>query len=65
VPDPQTGQRVAHLDLARHHIDMLSVLEEKCQGNLSEEEQEMLTNTLYQLRNSYIQLSNQARQQGG
>lgn len=63
IPDPTTGQRVAHLDLARHHIDMLNVLEEKTKDNLSEEESQMLTQTTYELRSRYIQLSTQARQQ--
>lgn len=62
IPDPRTGQRQAHLELARHHIDMLSVIEEKSKGNLSEEETNMLTGTLYELRSRYIQLSNQARE---
>jgi hypothetical protein len=62
IPDPRTGQRMAHLDLARHHIDMLTVIEEKTKGNLSEEETKMLAGTLYELRSRYIQLANQARQ---
>ncbi|MBI1336628.1 MAG: DUF1844 domain-containing protein [Phycisphaera sp.] len=61
IPDPRTGQRVAHLDLARHHIDMLSVIEEKTRGNLTDEESSMLTGTLYELRSRYIQLATQAR----
>lgn len=61
IPDPRTGQRIAHLDLARHHIDMLGVLEEKSKGNLTEEEQKMLSTTIYELRNTYIQISNQSR----
>lgn len=61
IPDPRTGQRVAHLDLARHHVDMLAVIEEKTKGNLSDEEQKLLASTLYDLRNTYIQLSNSAR----
>ena len=36
VPDPETGQRYAHMGLAKHHIDMLGVLQEKTKGNLSE-----------------------------
>ena len=63
IPDPRTGQRVAHLDLARHNIDMLTVLEEKTKGNLSEEEQNMLSSTLYELRNRYVQISQAARDQ--
>ena len=61
-PDPRTGQRVAHLDLARHHIDMLGVIEEKTKGNLSEEETDALTTTLYELRQRYVQVSAQARE---
>jgi Domain of unknown function (DUF1844) len=57
IPDPATGQRMAHLDLARHHIDMLSVLEDKTKNNLSKEESDMLATTLYELRNRYVQLT--------
>ncbi len=57
IPDPQTGQRMAHLDLARHHMDMLGVIEEKTKDNLSKEESDMLATTLYELRNRYVQLT--------
>jgi len=57
IPDPQTGQRMAHLDLARHHIDMLTIIEEKTKGNLSKEESDLLANTVYELRNRYVQLT--------
>lgn len=63
IPDPQTGERVAILDLARHHIDMLGVLEDKTQGNVSDEEQKLLAGALYELRMQYVQLSQQAVQQ--
>ncbi len=63
IPDPQTGQRVAILDLARHHIDMLGVIEEKTKGNLDDEESKMLSTTLHELRMQYMQLSQQALQQ--
>ncbi|GAB4108388.1 MAG: DUF1844 domain-containing protein [Phycisphaeraceae bacterium] len=56
IPDPATGQRIAHLDLARHHIDMLGVLEEKTKGNLTKEEEDLLASTLYELRNRYVQM---------
>jgi len=61
IPDPRTGQRMQHLDLARHHIDMLGVLEEKTKGNLSEEESKMLSGTTYELRSRYIQLASASR----
>ena len=61
IPDPHTGQRMQHLDLARHHIDMLSVLEEKTKGNLTPEESKMVSGTTYELRSRYIQLTSAAR----
>ena len=61
IPDPRTGQRMQHLDLARHHIDLLGVIEEKTKGNLTEEEEKMLSQTLYELRSRYIQMSTMAR----
>ena len=61
MPHPQTGQRFLDLDFARHQIDSLSVLEEKTQGNLSEEEQTLLSSTLYELRSTYVQVSNASR----
>lgn len=61
IPDPQTGQRYQSLDLARHHIDMLSVLSDKTKGNLTEEEAEMLKQSLYELRQAYIKVSGAAR----
>jgi hypothetical protein len=43
------------LDLARHSIDLLGVLQEKTRGNLSIEEQRMLENSLTELRFRYVQ----------
>lgn len=66
IPDPQTGRRMASLDMARHHIDMLSVIESKTKGNLDDEETKLLTSALYELRMQYVQLSQQviAQQMG-
>ena len=61
MPDPQTGQRYTNLDIARHHIDSLGVLEDKTKGNLSEDESKMLVGTLYELRQNYIQIANASR----
>lgn len=61
MPDPQTGQRYTNLDLARHHIDSLGVIEEKTKGNLTEEEQQVLTSSLYELRSTYVQIANASR----
>lgn len=61
IPDPRSGQRIQNLDLARHNIDMLTVLEEKTKGNLTEEEAGMLANATYELRTRYIQLAGASR----
>jgi hypothetical protein len=46
-----------NLPLARHFIDMLSILGEKTQGNLNMEEQRMLENSLTELRFRFVQES--------
>lgn len=61
MPDPQTGQRYTNLDIARHHIDSLTVLEDKTKGNLTDDENKMLASTLYELRQSYVQIANASR----
>jgi len=48
------------LDMAKFHIDMLAVLEEKTKGNLSDEESKMLTDTLAQLRMAFVEISKKA-----
>jgi len=63
VQDPQTGRAIVHLELARHHLDLLQVLQDKTEGNLDEEESTMLSTLLYELRNRYVQIANAARQQ--
>ena len=46
------------LDMAKFNIDMLGVIENKTQGNLSDEEQRLLQDTLHQLRMIFVQISN-------
>lgn len=43
------------LNVARHVIDLLAVLQEKTKGNLTMEEQRTLDNTLTELRFRYLQ----------
>jgi len=42
----------------RQMIDLISVLESKTKGNLTEQEQLILTNTLFQLRMTYMEIVN-------
>lgn len=55
--DPRTKQRYVDLDLAKHHIDTLSVLEEKTKGNLTDEEKTLLDRALYETRMQYVQMA--------
>lgn len=60
IPDPETNQPVLRPDLAKHHIDMLAVLEEKTQGNLDADESRMLSAALHELRMAFIAVQAQA-----
>lgn len=55
MPDPATGKATIFKPLARHMIDLLAVLEDKTQGNLDEEEAQMINEILSQLRMLYVQ----------
>lgn len=52
-----TEKRVDIVGL-RQMIDLISVLEEKTKGNLTEQEQSILTNTVFQLRMTYMEIVN-------
>ncbi len=54
MDDPSTGEKIKNLPLAKQTIDILGMLEEKTQGNLTEDEEKMLKNILYDLRMIYI-----------
>jgi len=50
-------KREPDLELAKYNIDMLQTLEEKTKGNLTKEEETVLTNTLNDLRMGYVQIA--------
>lgn len=54
IKDPQTGKTEVNFDLARHAIDTLVMLEQKTQGNLSHDEQEMLKNIVYDVKLRFV-----------
>ena len=49
------SDRPPNLEVARHTVDLLGVLQEKTKGNLSLQEQRLLENTLTELRFRYVQ----------
>ena len=52
-----------NLQLARHTIDMLAMLQEKTKGNLSTEDQRLVENTITELRFRYVYALEQAGKQ--
>ncbi len=50
-----------NLPLAKHSIDMLAMLEEKTRGNLSSEEQRLISNGLTELRFRYVQVADELK----
>ncbi|RMF89405.1 MAG: DUF1844 domain-containing protein [Nitrospinota bacterium] len=55
IPDPVSQQKVKNLELAKHTIDTLAMLEEKTRGNLTPDEEQLLKDLLYDLRMRYVQ----------
>jgi hypothetical protein len=51
--------------LARQTIDLLGVLEEKTKGNLTGDEERILTHALFDLRTRFVELSKAATQASG
>ena len=61
IADPNTGER-HEPDLVSAHqmIDLISLLQDKTKGNLTEDEAKLVDDLLYELRMRYVQA-----QQGG
>ena len=54
VPDPSTGEKHEDIALAKHSIDILSMLQDKIKNGLDEEESRLLEGLLYELRMKFI-----------
>lgn len=55
VPDPVEQEPRPNLALARQTIDVLGLLQKKTEGNLDEEEEELLESLLYDLRLKFVE----------
>ncbi|MGD9160374.1 MAG: DUF1844 domain-containing protein [Desulfobacteraceae bacterium] len=54
IADPQTGEKRVDLPMAKHSIDIISMLKDKTKGNLDNEEQQFIDNILTDLRLRYV-----------
>jgi len=53
-PDPVSKKSARNLPAAKQTIDILSILKAKTQGNLDEDEKQLLERLLYELRMRYV-----------
>jgi hypothetical protein len=54
IDDPQTGEKREDLPMAKHSIDIISMLKDKTKGNLDDEEQKFINSILTDLRLRYV-----------
>ncbi len=59
---PVTHKREVDLELAKHWIDILGMLEDKTRGNLVDQEERLLEGLLADLRMQYVSLANTSSQ---
>jgi hypothetical protein len=51
------AEPMVNLDMAKHNIDTLSILEDKTRGNLNDDEKRLLDAALYEARMRYVALA--------
>lgn len=54
LPDPSTNQDAENLELAKHTIDVLAMLQDKTKQCLDDNEAKLLSEVLYELRMKYV-----------
>ena len=57
IPTSEEGAPQKDIQGARQTIDIIAMLEEKTRGNLTEEEQTIIKETLFQLRMAFVEAS--------
>lgn len=58
--DPKTNRVLVDLEAGKHHIDLLSVLEEKTKGNLTDDEANQLKSIVHELRVQFVRIAQAA-----
>lgn len=57
MPHPVTGEKTVDLEIGKYWIDVLAMLREKTDGNLSPQEQKLLESILGDLQMQYVALT--------
>jgi len=63
VPNPLTGKQEVNLPQAKYAVDLLEMIKEKTQGNLTEDEQTELERTLTELRLKFVSVYNRLKEE--
>jgi len=58
APHPESQETSHNLPMAKQTIDILSILQEKTNGNLTGEEERLLAEILYNLRMAFVRACN-------
>ncbi len=61
VPNPITNKKEEDLEGARHTVDILTMLQDKTKGNLSQEEDQLMASVLYELRMKFMAKTNRIK----
>ncbi len=61
APNPETGGKQMDLNMARHTIDVLTMLKQKTEGNRTDEETKLLDTLLYEVRTKFLTASGSYR----
>ena len=61
VPHPQTGETSDDPEIARYKIDLLTMIQEKTEGNLTADESRLIEDVIYQLRMLYVEKTKVAK----
>ncbi|MCP4606814.1 MAG: DUF1844 domain-containing protein [Proteobacteria bacterium] len=59
APHPDEEDTCQNLPMAKQTIDILSILQEKTKGNLTGEEERLLAEILYNLRMTFVRVSDE------
>jgi len=57
LPGPDGRPIAANLEVAKHFIDMLQLVEEKTRNNLTPDEKTLLERTLYETRMAFVEMA--------
>ncbi|OQY00726.1 MAG: hypothetical protein B6I26_06840 [Desulfobacteraceae bacterium 4572_130] len=54
IADPITGKKEQNFDIAKQTVDIIIMLEKKTQNNLNNEEKNLVTSLIHELKMAYV-----------